>query len=431
MLENITDAQAWQQTDDRVRAHYSSLTLHRKCPQAWYYRYELELQQDREEIAAPERDFGSWVGAWQAAESLERGRKFDSLKSARSFRSVDGIDKFKGETVTRGEVEEAAAAWWSHQSDEARAVWNDRLGGDLPDLLATATSRWMDEWAHERKHERPIANELFWERNLPKPPSDAEWDAQANGLSMTLIGFIDELYWDTQREIVVARDRKTSKGLSTQTAIDDMMDSQLALYAWGVGPWLAQKELPQVRGLGYDRMRSIQPKPPQLTLAGKLAVRGGEPSLSSTDLQTYLEWAKGPDGEGVPWGEEGAYFVSGPRKGAPKFGRYTAEEKVIQALSMPAARSVWFQRSLDPVSPHVQRAHLRAAVDTATDIWRTQKRAERAGEAARNISQSNCRWCDYASLCRAQMIGGPSGEYELLEHSLKTRDGRRTLELAQ
>ena len=75
----ITDEE-WEQNGAEVRAHYSSLTLHRKCAQAWYYRYDLGLNRDVEEVAAPERDFGSWFGALTAAEALERGRKFDSLK---------------------------------------------------------------------------------------------------------------------------------------------------------------------------------------------------------------------------------------------------------------------------------------------------------------------------------------------------------------
>lgn len=444
-LDQIEDySEEWDQKGTEVRAHYSSLTLHRKCPQAWYYRYDMGLSRDLEETSAPERDFGSWFGALTAAEALERGRKYDSLKGKLGkFRSVDGIDKFDMRTVTTQEVFEAADAWWEKQPIEAKEDWESRLGQDLPMRLQGAFSRWVDEWDADRKYERPIAVELFWERQLPRPQADAEWDAETGGLTLNLLGFIDEVFEDTQRGIIAIRDKKTSKTLASQSAVDDMMDSQLALYGWGAAPLITSWGLPSPSALAYDRIKSTKPTTPKLTLAGRLSA-----SITQYDLQTYLEFAHEntvpaelPDNFDSlePWqqqmllgaqekggrlyGNWGEFYASGAKKNEPKFGIYQEEQSVIDRITTPVHRSIFHQRTFVPLSPHVVRAHLRAAVDTATDIYRTQQRAARVGEAARNFTGANCRFCDYASLCRAQMIGGPRGEYELAEHKLRQRDG--------
>lgn len=446
-LEPLTDEE-WLQEGNEVRAHYSSLTLHRKCPQAWYYRYELGLNRNVQEVAAPERDFGSWFGALRAAESLERGRALGSLKGApKKFRSVDGIEKFDMATVTMAEVFEAADAWWESQSHEAQEEWDSRIGEDLPTRLQGAYVRWRDEWDKDRKYERPIAVELFWERQLPRPTGDAAWDPETGGLMLNLLGFIDELYEDTQRGLIVVRDTKTSKNLGTMNAVDDMMDSQLALYGWGAAPLIKSWGLPAPRALAYDRVKSTRPTQPKLTLAGKLSA-----TATQFDLRTYKEfvsqntvpqetpenWDELTDLQrnyilgaqrngGRLYGTWAEFLKSGKSAGDPKFGVYQEDPAVIERITTPAHRSIFHQRTLVPLSPHVVRAHLRAAVDTATDIYRTQKRAEITGEAARDFTGANCRWCDYANICRAQMIGGPRGEYEVAEYGLRQRDGLKII----
>lgn len=401
-----------------VSTHYSALTLHRECPQAFMYRYDLGLR--RHEVGPkPELEFGSWWSAIRAAESLERGRKLESLRGRPdSMSPVDGAPEFDKKTVTVSDIFKAAEVWWERVArvPENVAVWSERLETEnLPDMLRTAFARWTREYADEREDEAPMAVEMFWERKMPS--------REAGQPEVRLYGFIDEVYKDRRRNLVVVRDQKTSKQLDATTAFDDMMDSQLMLYAWGASPMIGAWGDGPVRMIQYDRMRSIQPKPPHLTLSGNLAVRNGQPSVSSCDLETYLEWAAGPDGEGVPWGEQGVYYVSGNRKGEPKFGFYTAEDNVVEKLSTPAARSSWFNRKTVPLNINVVRTHLRAAVDSAEDIQRTQKRVSEVSEAQRNLSRSNCRWCDAVGLCRAQMMGGPTGDYELADYNLIGRDG--------
>ena len=54
--------------------------------------------------------------------------------------------------------------------------------------------------------------------------------------------------------------------------------------------------------------------------------------MTDYDLETYALWALGPDGDGVPWGEPDAYYVSGAKKGQPKFGLYRLDPKVAENL---------------------------------------------------------------------------------------------------
>ena len=106
-----TRGEAIQLREGYIKAHYSSLTLHRKCPQAWYYKYGLLIQEPEDRIA-PKRDLGSWWSAIRAAEALERGRAIGSLlQEPRTFKSP-GKHKFDMKTVTVEEVLAAAAAWW-------------------------------------------------------------------------------------------------------------------------------------------------------------------------------------------------------------------------------------------------------------------------------------------------------------------------------
>lgn len=425
MTDTIPDSPGEVMTTKK--AHYSGLLLHRKCPQAWLYKYEAGLRRPSFD-PAPERDLGSWWGALRAAESAERGRAFGTmLGEPRRFKGVDDGPKFDAGTVTTEDVLDAAAVWWAKQTPEVLAAWDKSFGTTLVDRLPEMFKGWLERFEDERRHEHPLGVEVYWERELPRPQSDHEWGGTPEDMPpMILLGFVDEVYWDTEREMVVVRDDKTSKDITRQSAVDDMMDSQLQLYAWGLTTWLAAHGKPQVRSVAYDRARSIGPKPPTLTASGRLAVRNGEPSINGTNLETYREWAKGPDGQGILWGEEDAYFVSGPRKGQPKFGYYTEEPDVVARLSQPAMANIWYSRSRVPLSRHLVTAHLRAAVDSATDIWRTRRRAQATHQGARNLSNA-CGWCDYQPICQAQMIGGAEGEYDLAQFGLAGPAGTSTL----
>lgn len=408
---------------ERERFAYSGLTLHRRCPQAWNYRNAMGLR-EAETDGSPARDFGSWWGAWRAAEALVRGRRAGSLKIAEgTFSPLTGVE-FNRSSVTPHEVTQAAERWWSKQGATVRERWQAELRGSLPERLADTSERWMREYGEEaQEHEHPIAVELEWSRELPASPYAEDGAAAPAPAPADLYGFIDEVYFDTKRGIVVVRDYKAHKALEASTTLTDMMDSQLHFYAWGVTPQLRAWGLPAPRAVVFDRARSEAPAQPAVTSAGALSK-----ATSAYDVHTYLAWAEGPDGEGVPWGTPEEYFKSGPRKGQPKFGLYTPDPEVVERLQTPAHRSQFFQRSLDVISVQLVRSHLRAAVDTVADVRRTKARVERTGEAARNLVRFTCSWCPFADLCRAQMRGGAEGDYDLAQYGLEDRETRKARE---
>jgi hypothetical protein len=225
------------------------------------------------------------------------------------------------------------------------------------------------------------------------------------GTGVTLWGYADEVYQDRKRGIVVVRDCKTSGTLGQVTSLDEMMDSQVQLYAWGLAPDCAEWGLQPPRAVAFDRVRSKAPKTPKITKAGKLSA-----SVKDYDLRTYLEWCA----DGVPF--------EGMKKDGSAAGTYTAEESEIERLTSPQSVSQWFSRHLTPVSPYLVRSHLQAAADTCSDISRTRMRADKRGEAPRNFGKAACQFCEFADLCRAQMVGGPGGEYAPEEYGLRYRD---------
>lgn len=378
---------------------YSALTAHRKCPQAWHYGYERKLEPYLDSEIPVEREFGSWWHALRAAETIQRGRSFGSLRHVpKTIRTVDNGPTFPGAEVMPSDVLDAAEVWWRTLSEPVREVWVERLGGqDLTTRLDALFGRWLERWEEERRYEQPLARELYWRRQLP-------------GTEVELVGFVDEVYLDTRRNMVVVRDDKSSRALAAQTAADDMMDSQLQLYAWGATPVVKAWDLGGIRAVAYDRARLVAPKEPQITLAGTLSK-----SVTDYDVHTYIQWAWGADGKGVPY--------PGRKKDGSDAGLYVLDEKVVEKLSDPAARSAWFQRTVRPVNVNTIRTHLRSAIDSAADIARTVDRTAATGEAARNLTR-NCRFCDFVKLCQVEMVGGPGGEYPLVDYGLRVRPGR-------
>ena len=452
-----------------IVTHYSALSTHRVCPQKWYFSYALGIRKP-DFGPKPEMHLGSWWAVIRAAEALERGRAFQSLKAEpRLFTGVDDGPEFDMRTVTVADVLEAADKWWESRAFEVKEAWQEKLGGGLPERLRALLVKWMDEFATERQNEAPLGVEVSWRRALPRPAGDLEWlGPESEQLpEIILQGTLDEVYLDRAREMVVIRDGKSHKSLARATNGDDMMDSQLQLYGWGALPTIQAWGHGAPRAVGYDRIRSVAPKEPQLTQAGALSK-----SITDYDLATYLAWAAEdtrPTEEIAKWlertlpysevdpetgevvehepeimvtreqqdyvrslpagrfyGEVGLYLASGPRKGTPKFGVYSPEQDVIDRLSTPMARSTWVVRTLVPLNRNIIAAHLRAAIDTATDAWRTQRRGERVGSVARNLGDA-CTWCDYAPLSRALMMGGSEGEYDLRDFGLSAKTGEYLL----
>lgn len=412
-------------------ASYSQLTKHRACPQQWFYSYVRRYEKVDPEDVRVELEFGLWWHALRAADSLVRGRKHESLKQVpKTIRTVDGGPEVSTRhDAPRSAIFGLAIEWWDSLTPHVQDVWKERLG--WPDLHTGL--RYVDEehhkmWADEIEHERPLAFEMSWRRILPSIPGP-------NGTVMdpdtVLIGYIDEVFEDVRRNIVVARDHKAHKSLGIMSAFDDMMDSQLQIYAWGANSTVLTWGRGPIRATAYDRICSVAPRPPSLTASGRLASRSGVSSISMSDLRTYLEWAGGPDGQGLPW--QGAMLpMTKAEKDAEAAGDkverrfkpggiYKPEDDIIARLASPAARSAWFQRTRVPLNGNIVKGHLRAAVDSAVDLSNTRARAEVSNQAARNLT-SNCRWCDFVGICRTELVGGPDGTYELSDFKLRARD---------
>jgi hypothetical protein len=323
--------------------------------------------------------------------------------------------KFDQATVTVMDVLMASKKWWETLSSEDQDICVGKMGDTLPRRLRDAYVRWRDQYDAERRYEQPLGTEVYWERYLPVPEDTQDWEIAGDPFLLEgqpmikLIGFIDEIYWDSQREMVTVRDNKFYKNLGNQTAIDDMMDSQLHLYGWGVTPDLERRGGQPVRAVAYDRVRSTAPTMPKLTQSGKLST-----TVTQFDLRTYLDWTA--QGQAYP----------GLKKDGSGAGVYQLEDEMIQKLSTPQWQHQFANRSQRPLNRNIVRAHLRAAADSAVDIWRTQKRTEATHEAARSLGDA-CRWCDFKELCRAQMFGGADGEYDLREFGLTSRNGAQVL----
>lgn len=262
-------------------------------------------------------------------------------------------------------------------------------------------ARWRERWAAENGDEAPLGVEVKVRRAIP-------------GTDATMPGYVDLVYLDTRRNLTVVRDYKTSRTLQAADAEDDLSDSQLHLYAWALEEQARAWEVPPVTAISYDRARTAKPKQPGVTATSGTLSK----SVTDYDLHTYLSWAAGPDGEGVPWGTEGEYVKSGKRAGEPKFGRYVSEEQVVERLSSPAAASVWHQRSLTPLNRNIVAAHLRSIGHTQPEAARTVETFRETGEAPRNFHRRLCGWCDFAKLCRAELLGGADGDYPVEQFGL-------------
>lgn len=456
--EGISEETPWSRSLDNVQAHYSSIMLHRKCPQAWYYRYGKGLSKPVTD-PAPYMHYGSWFGAIRTAEALVRGRRMGSLiQTPRTLRLVDGGPEFDMRTMTPKMVLESAVVWYhKNVAGDPLAVedWHSKLGDGLPQRLLAGYQRWRDENGVAAAKERPLAVEMFWKRELIRPKADLAWDPAAIDLpELTLIGFIDELYEDIERSIVVVRDNKTTSRMPTMSSLDDMLDSQLMLYAWGVTPALQKMGHAIPRAISYDRAMSVKCADPSLNLNGTISAKS-----KNWDLRTYREWAlkdTRPDSldelrqVAVTNGKRDTYDDFSPEQkeiienlpagrvfgrigefkavDVPKFGIYELDDEIIRKLSSPDWRAMFHQRTLKPINQQVVKAHLRAAIDTTTDIWKTQTRSEVTGEATRNLIKDSCKWCEYVGICRAQIFGGPDGLYDIREYGLRHKSGNHILE---
>lgn len=390
---------------------YSGLTKHRQCPAAWTYSSLRGLEQIPADSKAVDMWFGTWWHALRAADDITKGNRVGTLVKAPETLSVPGLphdrsygDGWKPEKVpsdtTPGGILDYVGVWWAAQDDATKDAWMKVYRQEPQQRLVYVDEQWHERWDEENEYEQPLAVEVRWSRSLPAVtmPDGSKVDP-----ATTLVGYIDEVYYDRKRGLVVARDRKTHGEIPNASALDDMTDSQLMLYAWGGAQVIGGFGRGQIRAIGYDRVRGPASKTPVLTKSGKLSA-----TITDFDARTYREWAaKGQEYPGLKADGSGA-------------GVYQMEPDVLAARLTPAAWAKWFDRSLTPLNMNVLRAHLRAAADTALDQRLTRERVAVEGMAARNFTWS-CRRCEFVGLCRVEMFGGVEGDYDLAEFGLRKK----------
>lgn len=387
---------------------FSALSAHRKCPSAWAYKY-LDRLEPADNGGSLAREFGSMWHALRAIDSIERGVIAGTLRHQPEVLTTgDFGPKFTADVTEDGVIlgyqhpqfgtvtDEtglliALHAWFKGLSDNAREAWDDAFPDGMLYRLRRMNDRWHAQWDDDTAHELVLGVEVEASRDLG---------------DYSLGGKVDEVYFDTRRNLVVVRDHKSSGSMPAMEAADDLMDSQLHLYAWIVTPVVLPWGYGEPRALAYDRARTAQAKDPAVTKAGTLSK-----SVTDYDLLAYLAFTAEP----VPY--------PGLKKDGSGAGEYIREEAVVARLSTPAAADAWNRRTLTPVNVNVVKAHLLAARDTAQDQDRTKARYTGAGTAPRNLDRRGCSWCDFLGLCRAQMLGGtgPDTAYDLDEFGLRQR----------
>jgi len=320
-----------------------------------------------------------------AAENIHKAVESGNLIHCPTHIRVNNINIFT-EEITVSEVLRNAEFFWKLLNEDQKESWLNVLGAPLEDRLDDLHSRYTRQWGDEDKDHDPLAVELSFKVKLP-------------GTDTVLKGQIDYLYRDNSKGgILVARDIKTSKTLSSSESMSDVLDSQLHLYAFGLKPFLKRNDLPDITAVEYDRVRSAMPKQPVITTTGSLSK-----SVTGYDLWTYLDWSA----DLIEWGTPETFTAAGK----PKFGVYERDAKVVDKLSSPEELGQWFRRTLIPINRNVIRQHVKSAVLTAQDIERTLETEPEA--LARNFTK-DCQWCDYAKLCRAEVMSG-IGQFESLE----------------
>jgi hypothetical protein len=223
--------------DHRVEfVSHSALELHRKCPQAWQYRYlrgltEIEGEKD------VHLELGTWWHALRALDAVNRGQELGTLKSApKVIQTPDGAPDLirsssgtgwayvrKDQTDERVEsladFMELIKVWWKTLKGDIQEAWTEKLGVHPALHLHRMDLRFWNRWGEDIAAEEPIAVELKFRRQLP-------------GVDTVLGGYIDEIYRDNRRGLIVARDVKTANSIVAEQAVIDKLSLPAMRDVW-------------------------------------------------------------------------------------------------------------------------------------------------------------------------------------------------------
>lgn len=351
----------------------SSLGTYRTCPKKFEF---ASLRRLRPAGMAPliTRELGSWWHALRAADAIARSRKQETapLYLPETISTGDmGPEIPVTPDLTGSDVLLAAQRFWDAMPFEQQERWAEKTGAALVPHLAEMDRRWEAAWGADHENEEVIAVEVQFE----VPIADT---------GVVLRGRVDEVYRDKRLGLIVVRDHKTNGTIASTESLDDLLDSQLHLYAWGVSVHLGIN----VGAVGYDRARSKPAAQPAVTKAGKLSA-----SVTDYDLHAYLTFTDEP------------VAFPGLKKDGSGAGFYERDEKVVEKLQTPGERDKWNRRTLDPVNPRMIRGHLQEAVATAEGQAEAKRRFDdpARGPIPRNLSRNGCKSCDFVMLCLDEM----------------------------
>jgi hypothetical protein len=294
------------------------------------------------------------------AQALNVGQYWGSLLQGvpDQIQVIDGV--YAEPTIDR--VIDALREWEILQESEFLDAMREEYG----DLLS---ARMWDLWIRfnhsgnvDKDFGRPLLVEFDWTRTLP------------NGLEAT--GRADLVYLDPETNQVVVRDFKLNQAWpQTASAIEDLINSQNHFNAWGVADSLRQlsgdKELVP-DAVEYARARFKKPATPAMTKGTKNSPPRLAKSTTDFDAYTYKKWCQE---EGLP-----------------------LDQAFYDELS--GQRDRWFRFTRKPLLYNVYSQHVISAA-------RQAERAETVTtENSIPVYGSHCGFCEFSSLCRADLVGG-------------------------
>lgn len=370
---------------------YSQLSVLQDCERKWALRYKEGLQQAGPTPWALLR--GRAWHAVMAAEAIFHGNVIGTLLQGPALLEV--IDDLPIEVhpqLRATEICAHIAEWERGLESDYRDAMVEEYGGLLSDRIWELWTRFSEGRTKDELFGQPLLVEFPWERQMP------------NGLSLR--GITDLVYHDPTTDNIVVRDWKLHQSwLTTPPAIEDLVNSQLHLNAWGIAEALRQlapnghSRIPGLTGLvpdsvEYARARFKKPATPVLTKATAKNPPRLAKSTTDYDAYTYREFCASPEAVSAGYQMDEAYYAD-----------------------LTEQRERWFRISRKPLLYNVYSQHVLSAQEQAA-------RAETVTtENSIPVYGSHCGRCEFSSLCRSDLIGGrePYDEINALDYGLKRR----------
>lgn len=364
-----------------MRYSYSALNQLAQCEKKYTLRYIELLEADRPDKPAPLRGT-AWHAVMQAnllqlgahrGSLLVQPEKIQILKGFElaidwtkdTLPTIPGPDYGEEMLLNPQAVIAHLRSWWEHQETDYTEEMAENYGAPLADRLTDLWIRYSLFYKDDLERYVPLVTEYEWSREYG---------------GKLLQGRVDAVLLDTEVNLVVVRDCKTHESWPSEPdAVLDIMDSQLHLQAWGMAPLLKEHGLSPAM-VQFDRVRFKKPTEPKLTAKGELSK-----AISDYDSYTYRNWCNEVGLEEDP--------------------------AVIEKCDLKT--DAWFRRSQKPLSMRAVTAHVKA-------LRKQIQRSEGLDMAtAMPVPSKSCAFCEFLSLCRADLIGGRAEEFHPSEFGLR------------